>query len=234
MSDISDVSVSNMKKVAASACLLLGFVAQSALAPLHAADAQRYTNAVAPLLDAAGGKPVGALQPGVAVDVLGQSGAATHVAVHGWSAQGASAVVMAAPNRHIVLINGYTGHAAPGTSQTVNGTAYQAVTVDGWAASNALVDDVQTVWKSAADLYAQKCAACHALPAAQRARRQPVAGHHEDPSEQCGAGAERNGVADRLSAGPYDAIDAGVALTPMTQAKPNGCGVLMLSFLCRV
>ncbi len=165
MSDISDVSVSNMKKVAASACLLLGFVAQSALAPLHAADAQRYTNAVAPLLDAAGGKPVGALQPGVAVDVLGQSGAATHVAVHGWSAQGASAVVMAAPNRHIVLINGYTGHAAPGTSQTVNGTAYQAVTVDGWAASNVLVDDVQTVWKSAADLYAQKCAACHALPA---------------------------------------------------------------------
>jgi nitrate/TMAO reductase-like tetraheme cytochrome c subunit len=27
-----------------------------------------------------------------------------------------------------------------------------------------LVDDVQTVWKSAGELYASSCASCHALP----------------------------------------------------------------------
>lgn len=154
-----------MLKRACAICSCVGIFVQGALTPLHAADAQRYTNAVTPLLDAAGGKPIGSLQPGAALDAIGQSGAATHVKVQGWSVQGASAAVLAAPNRRIVLLSGYTGHGAPGASQTVNGAVYQEVTIDGWVATDALVDDVQIVWKSAADLYAQKCGTCHALPA---------------------------------------------------------------------
>lgn len=155
--------MAKMAKLAGAACFLVGVACASAAAV--AADAHRYTKAVTPLLDAAGGKPIGSLQPGIALDVSGQSGADTHVAVHGWSAQGANAVVFAAPNRHIVLLSGYAGHSALGASQTVGGVVYRAVTVDGWAATTALVDDVQTIWKSAGDLYAQKCGTCHALPA---------------------------------------------------------------------
>jgi hypothetical protein len=134
--------------------------------PLHATDSQRYANAVTPLLDAAGGKTIGSLQPGAAVDVIGQSGTATHVALHGWSAQGANSVVFAAPDRHIVLLNGFVGHSQAGASQTAGGRIYQTVTIDGWTASAALTDDLQMVWKNAADLYAQKCGSCHALPVA--------------------------------------------------------------------
>jgi Dihaem cytochrome c len=131
---------------------------------LHAAPAQLYASAVTPLLDAVGGKSIGALQPGAALAVLGQSGTAMHVAVHGWVAQGANAVVLAAPDRQIVLITGYAGPAKSGASQTVAGTAYAEVTIDGWAATSALVDNVETVWKTASDLFAQKCGSCHALP----------------------------------------------------------------------
>jgi hypothetical protein len=131
---------------------------------VHAAEGQRYTNAVTPLLDAAGGKAVGSLQPGVAVDVTGESGTATHVVVHGWSARGSENIIVAAADRHIVLVTEFSGHGTPGSTQTVNGTPYQAVTLDGWVATSALVDDVQTVWKSAETLFGEKCATCHALP----------------------------------------------------------------------
>lgn len=133
---------------------------------LRAAGAQRYANALTPLLDAAGGKTVGELHPGAAVQVIGQSGTATHVAVQGWSAKGANGLLVATPDRHITLLDEYAGPAKPGSSQTVDGKVYQQVTIDGWVATSALVDDVQTVWKSASDLFAQKCGSCHALPAA--------------------------------------------------------------------
>jgi hypothetical protein len=55
-----------------------------------------------------------------------------------------------------VTLHGFTGKAAAG--------AAQAVSVDGWVPTSALVDDLQTVWKSASALYAQKCSQCHALP----------------------------------------------------------------------
>ncbi len=152
-------------KFACACGVLIGIAVQAAPNALHAADAQRYTKATTPLLDAAEGKTIGSLQPGTALDVLGQSGIATHVAVHGWSAQGASAIVFATPDRHIVLLSGYTGKSNPSASQSVGGTVYQAVTIDGWAATSALVVDVQTVWKTAGELYAQKCGSCHELPA---------------------------------------------------------------------
>ena len=156
--------MAKMLRLAGAACVLAGIAVQAVWAQAGAADAQRYAAAVTPLLDAAGGKSIGSLQPGVAVDLLGQSGAATHIAVHGWSAQNANAAVLAAPTRRIVLVSGYSGHAPGGAAQTVNGTVYQEVTVEGWVATAALVDDVQVVWKQAAALFADKCGGCHALP----------------------------------------------------------------------
>ena len=148
-------------------CLLgvgAGVLMQGVPAPLRAADAQRYAKVLTPLLDAAGGKSIGALAPGAAVTVTGQSGSATHVALPGWSAQGSTAVV-ATPERPVVLVSGYSGHATPGAAKAANGVTYHAVTVDGWVASGALTDDVQTVWKSADALFKEKCGSCHALPA---------------------------------------------------------------------
>lgn len=127
------------------------------------AAGQQFASAVTPLLDAAGGKTIGSLQPGAALDVAGQSGGATHVTLHGWSAQGTSAIVFASADKHIVELSGFTGHATSGAAQSSGGATYVAVTIDGWVASNALVDDVQSVWKNASALYAQKCGSCHAL-----------------------------------------------------------------------
>ena len=132
------------------------------LSALHAAAVQRYPKAITPLLDAAGGKSVGSVEPGTPLDVLGQSGTTTHVTLHGWSANG---YVYAAPDRRIILMRGFSGHGAPGVTRTVEGIAYQAVTVDGWVATGVLVDDVQTIWKSASALLSQKCGSCHPLPA---------------------------------------------------------------------
>jgi hypothetical protein len=139
----------------AAAVLMLGLFSALIVAPSRGAAAQRYTGGVTPLLDAAAGKAIGSLGPGAALDIVGQSGNATHVTLHGWFAAGSTAIVYSAPDKHIVALSGFTGHATTG--------AAQAVSIDGWVATNALVDDVQTVWKSAAALYAQKCGQCHAL-----------------------------------------------------------------------
>ena len=134
---------------------MIGFGVAALFAPLHAAATQRYTSGVTPLLDAAAGKSIGSLGPAAALDIVAQSGNATHVALHGWSAPGSTAVVYSSPDKRIVALSGFTGHAVAGASQ--------AVTIDGWVATSALVDDVQTVWKTASALYAQKCGQCHAL-----------------------------------------------------------------------
>ncbi|MEI9988537.1 MAG: hypothetical protein WDM86_00730 [Rhizomicrobium sp.] len=151
-----------MSKISCLAFLVMLAVASHA----SAQSAQHYANALTPLLDAVGGKTIGSLDPGAAVDVLGQSGGATQIAIHGWSAQGADATVFVAPDRHIVMLSGFSGQAVTGTSQTVNGSVYTAVTIKGWVPTGVLIDDVQVVWKSAGDLYAKSCASCHALPAA--------------------------------------------------------------------
>jgi hypothetical protein len=142
----------------------LAAAAAAATVPAHGAGPQRYANALTPLLDAADGKPVGALGPGAAVEVLGQSGDVTQVAVHGWIAQGPDSTVLAAPDRPVAVVSGFTGKGAEGGSQVVGGLTYRAVTIEGWTATSALAADLQTVWTSAASLYAKHCASCHALP----------------------------------------------------------------------
>jgi trimethylamine-N-oxide reductase cytochrome c-type subunit TorC len=135
--------------------LMLGLCIGAVFAPLRGAPAQRYTSAATPLLDGAAGKPIGSLGPAAALDIGDQSGSSTHVTLHGWFAAGSTAIVYSAPDKPIVALSGFTGHAVTG--------AAQAVTIDGWVATSALVDDVQTVWKTASALYAQKCGQCHAL-----------------------------------------------------------------------
>ncbi|MGD0635763.1 MAG: hypothetical protein ABSA13_16150 [Beijerinckiaceae bacterium] len=152
------------REIACTILFIFGLGIAVTHAPVLAAGMLRYTSAVTPLLDAAGGKPIGSLGPGAALEVRGQSGGATQVAVHGWSAQGANAVVFVAPDRHIVTLSGLTGHTAEGNTLTSGGTVYHAVTIEGFVTNKALVDDVQTVWKSARDLYAPSCASCHPLP----------------------------------------------------------------------
>lgn len=135
--------------------LMLGLCIATVAGPVLGAPAQQYTSAVTPLLDAAAGKSIGSLAPGAALDVVGTSGGATHITLHGWFAAGSTAIVYSAPDKHIVALSGFAGHGTVG--------AAQAVTIDGWVATNALVADAQTVWKTAAALYAQKCGQCHAL-----------------------------------------------------------------------
>ena len=144
-----------MKTLVICAVLAIGFNMAAAGGPADGATAQQYTTAVTPLLDAAGGKPVGSLAPGAALDVVGQSGGSTHVTLHGFFATGSKAVVWSAADKHIVVLSGFTGQATAG--------AAGAASIDGWVATSALVADVQTVWKTAAALYAQKCGSCHAL-----------------------------------------------------------------------
>lgn len=121
-------------------------------APAGSAGTQRYTNAVTPLLDGAGGKPIGSVAPLAAVTVVSQSGSATHVTIAGFAAANAPGSVFAFADRRIVEVSGFTGKTAPG-----------AVTVDGWVATSALAADQATVMKAASDLYNQKCSTCHSL-----------------------------------------------------------------------
>jgi trimethylamine-N-oxide reductase (cytochrome c), cytochrome c-type subunit TorC len=143
----------------------LGFIA--GIGPALGAGAQKYASGLTPLLDGPSGNEIGSIGPGAAVSVIGQSGSASHITVTGWAQQGAGTIAYAAPpDRHIAVLSGFTGHAAPGATQTVGGTVYQSMTVSGWVPTSALVDNVQTVWSNAATFYSQTCAACHALPAA--------------------------------------------------------------------
>lgn len=136
----------------------LAFAGSSAFA--QSSGTQRYTNTLTPLLDGAGGKSIGSVAPGMAVTVVGQSGNATHVTLRGFSAQNVPGTVYTTPdNKHIVAATSFTGHATAGPAAG----GYTAVTIDGWIATNALVENVQTVWQSASTLYAQKCGSCHAL-----------------------------------------------------------------------
>lgn len=142
-------------------------VAVLAGAFLHAsaggAATQRFASGVTPLLDAANGKTIGSVGPGAALTVVADSGASTHVTVTGFAAQSAPGTVYAYADRHIVVLSGFTGKAVNGATQSVGGTPYVAVTIDGWVASNALAPDAATVWKAASALYQQKCSTCHSL-----------------------------------------------------------------------
>ncbi|MGA2392373.1 MAG: hypothetical protein ABSH03_03360 [Candidatus Lustribacter sp.] len=124
---------------------------------------QRFATGLTPLLDAANGKTIGTVGPGAALNVIGESGAATHVTVTGFAAQSTPATVYAYADRHIIVLGGFSGKAVNGATQSVGGTAYVAVTIDGWVASNALAPDAATVWKAASALYQQKCSTCHSL-----------------------------------------------------------------------
>ena len=143
--------------------LLTAFGLASVHLPARGAGTQMFAGANTPVLDAAGGKNVGTLAPGAAVSVSGQSGSSTHVTVSGFAAAGSPATLFTSADKHIVVLSKFTGHAVPGATQSVAGTTYTAVTADGWVATNALVADVATVWKSASDMYAQKCGSCHSL-----------------------------------------------------------------------
>lgn len=151
-------------KIACAISILLSVGAATALTATYGANAQRYASVLTPLLDKADGEPIGSLAPGAALEVLGQSGSATHIALHGWSKDGASAIVYLAPTQHVVVLSGFTGHGTPGATQAEGGITYHAVTIDGFVSSSALVDNVQTVWKHAADVFSRNCATCHALP----------------------------------------------------------------------
>lgn len=150
---------------------LLGLFAAAALMLAAAgsvfaqsAPAQRYANALTPLLDAAGGKKIGNVAPGAAVTVEGTSGGSTHVTIKGFSPQSSAATVFTSADKHIIEISGFSGHATAGASQSSGGTAYTAVTVDGWVATSALADNLQSVLSAGAALFSAKCGSCHALP----------------------------------------------------------------------
>ncbi len=148
--------------------ILAGCGMVTVLANAHGTETeqQRYAGSLTPLLDAAEGKTIGSVLPGTAVNVVGESGTATHVVIHGWVANDVGAVVLQDPKQHVTLLTGFTGHSAAADTQAVGSTTYRAVTVDGWVATSTLVNEVETSWKHADDLLKQSCASCHALPEA--------------------------------------------------------------------
>jgi hypothetical protein len=143
--------------------LAAAVLAAAALGPAGGAT-QVYTSGVTPLLDAAGGKTIGSVGPGVALTVEGQSGSATHVAIQGLAVAGTPATIYGSAVQKNVAVSGFSGHAVTGSAQKVGAATYVATTVDGWVATAATVADVQTVWKAAGALYQQKCGSCHDLP----------------------------------------------------------------------
>jgi hypothetical protein len=130
--------------------------------PVRGAGGTQFASALTPLLDSANGNAIGTVNPGTGVNVAEQSGALTHVTLQGWSTPKKAGSIYVAPDRQIVELSGFKGHATPGSSQTAGGATYTAVTVDGWIATSALVDNMQPIWTAAAALYAQKCGTCHA------------------------------------------------------------------------
>lgn len=153
-------SIRNMLGAGAGAAVLAGALLH---ASVGGAATQRFATGVTPLLDAANGKTIGSVGPGAALTVVADSGGATHVTVTGFAAQSTPATVYAYTDRHIVVLSGFTGKAVNGATQSVGGTPYVAVTIDGWVASNTLAPDAATVWKAASALYQQKCSTCHSL-----------------------------------------------------------------------
>lgn len=144
------------------ATLALGCVVL-VLPDIAGAATQQYAASLTPLLDAAGGTAIGSVGPGTALTITDQSGTVTHVTLQGFTARNAAGVVYTSPSRHIVEVSNFTGAATKGATQTVGGTTYTAVTVDGWVATSALVPDQQTVVQNAFTLYSQRCSQCHTL-----------------------------------------------------------------------
>ena len=134
-------------------------------APVRGVGNQQFVTALTPLLDGPSGNTVGSVRPGAALDVAEQSGSATHITVHGWTTPKAAGTLYSAPDKHIIELTGLKARGTPGSTQTVGGTVYTAVSVDGWMASSMLVADMQPAWTAAASLYQQKCSTCHSLPA---------------------------------------------------------------------
>jgi len=134
-------------------------------APSRGAGSPQFVAALTALLDGPSGNAIASVQPGAAVDVAEQSGSATHITIHGWTTPKAAGTLYSAPDKHIIELTGLKATGTPGSAQTVAGTTYTAVSVDGWIASSAVVADVQPVWTTAASLYQQKCSTCHSVPA---------------------------------------------------------------------
>lgn len=132
--------------------------------PARGAGEQLFASALTPLLETAAGSSIGSVSPGTLLDAAEESEGQTHVTLHGWSSPKTAGVVYVAPDRPIVELRAFKGHASSGAAQTVGGTTYTAVTIDGWIATTALVPDIQPVWSNAAALYAQRCGTCHAVP----------------------------------------------------------------------
>lgn len=156
-------------RLALAAALAVLFV------PLGGSAAQHYTSRTTPLFAALAGAPIGSLAPGTAVAVVGGSGDGAYVMIHGWSRHGADGTVYSDTAKQIVAVNEFTGPTTRGATRSQGDETYDAVTVAGWIASSALVDNVQDVWNAAGALYAQRCGTCHALkpPGAYPAARWP-------------------------------------------------------------
>jgi Dihaem cytochrome c len=151
---------------------LLGVcVLVAALAPVMAVAASagtiKFAAGSVPLLADPQGASLGTVTPGTPVMVVKEEGSLNEVKIEGWSMQGAEQIVFAAKGRRIMLARLSADRPANrivgARSQDQYGGVWEQVTVTGWMQSSSLVADVTPIWKEAHDLFATRCATCHAL-----------------------------------------------------------------------
>jgi trimethylamine-N-oxide reductase cytochrome c-type subunit TorC len=157
-------------RIMAAAALAAGSMA------LFAASAARAAETVYPLATvqlyatASGGAAIGSATPGTPLAVTAAAaGGREQVMVEGWSRKGGESVVLQAPGLRILLAKltpaAVSARKLLGQQTDSYGTVWEHVAVPVWVETNAVVNNLATVWDAAGKLYAARCGACHALHA---------------------------------------------------------------------
>lgn len=146
----------------------LAVVAMFALAQSRTA----YIAKMVPLSATPGGAAAGSLTPGTQVQVLSEKGAFSQIQLQGWSPQGGSTAIFAAPGERILLATfgdaGKVGRKVKGKGADASGSPWEQVQATVWVPKAALIANVDSLWKQASQLYGKRCSTCHALPATDK------------------------------------------------------------------
>ena len=114
-----------------------------------------------------GGPPVGRLQPGVSLEVLGRDGEALRVRLEGWREDGVDDAIHALMGKRIL-----SATLSPDATELVarhetarddDGLAWRRVSADLWIRPGGVVADDEKVWTYGAALNTAACSGCHVL-----------------------------------------------------------------------
>lgn len=144
-------------------------LAMAVLSVTATADANgpEYTDAIATLHDAAGGKTIATIMPATPVDVIIKKGSDIRVEIIGWSPAGGEKYLFKGVGLRINLArltaDGVSKRVVVGTKDDAWGSTWQQVKISGWLKQDHVVAKLDAVWKEAAQLYYSRCSRCHSL-----------------------------------------------------------------------